>query len=493
MSSAAAWRRALSVYQRPEILTMLLLGFAAGLPYLLTFSTLSTWLRNVDVDITTIGFMSWIGILYSIKLLWAPLMDRLALPWLTTRLGQRRSWILVAQIAIAISLGVMASIDPAQHLALMIGLALVVAFSAATQDIVIDAYRIEAASVDGQAAMSSVYTIGYRLGVLVAGAGALTLASLWGWSVAYGCMALFMLVGIITVLCAKEPERPASRVRADQDPAVVRFQANKAHWPAPLRNTLAWLLGAIACPFLDFLRRYRFQAFWLLLLIGTYRLSDMAMAPMANPLYVDVQFSLATIGQVSKIFGVIMTLAGGLLGGVLVARFGLYRLLAFGTFAAAFTNVLYVLLALSGPEQSAAYTLPSGILGYVIQWMLLPLQSMSALFHQAGVTPLMLLVFSIAADNLASGLAGTILVAFLSSLTSQAYTATQFALFSSMLTLPGKLFGGFSGQAVHTYGYPVFFLITALMGIPAVLLAIWLGYCGQHRHLSTHATADIQK
>lgn len=492
MSSVTTWRRALSIYRRPEILTMLLLGFSAGLPYLLTFSTLSTWFRDADVDITTIGFMSWIGVLYSIKLLWAPLMDRLALPWMSRVLGQRRSWMLVAQIAIAACLTIMATLDPSAHLSVMIALALVIAFSAATQDIVIDAYRIEAASVDGQAAMSSVYTIGYRLGVLVAGAGALTLAGMWGWSVAYGCMAIFMLVGIITVLCAREPERPEARVRADLDPIVVRFQAEHAHWPAPIRNALAWLIGAVACPLLDFLRRYRMQALWLLLLIATYRISDIAMAPMANPLYVDVQFSLATIGQVSKIFGVIMTLAGGVLGGLLVARFGLYRLLAFGTLAASFTNVLFVLLALSGPDKSAAFTLPSGMLGHVVQGMLVPLQALSDVLRQAGVTPLMLMIASITGDNLASGLAGTILVAFLSSLTSRAYTATQFALFSSILTLPGKLLGGFSGQTVSAYGYPVFFLITALMGIPAVVLALWLGNSKRHRALFTDTSADRQ-
>ncbi|WP_027349621.1 AmpG family muropeptide MFS transporter [Halotalea alkalilenta] len=435
--SRRSWRQTLAVYRRPEVLTMLFLGFSAGLPFLLVFSTLGARLRMSGVDVATIGYFSWIGILYSIKFFWAPVVDRLPLPLLCRLLGHRRGWMLAAQTLILLGLVGMALVEPSRHLLLIAWLALIVAFGAATQDIVVDAFRIESAEESLQAAMSSVYIIGYRGGLLAAGAGALALAGNYSWSIAYLGMAGLAVIGMLTVLLRPEPPRPPLASQLAREPKVRTFLRRTRGWPRVLKRAGAWCVGAIICPFTDFFTRFGWYALALLVFIGLFRISDLSMAAMANPLYVDLGFSAQRIGEVTGLFGLAMTLLGGLLGGLLAARYGVRPLLWIAAALVAATNLLFAQLALSGANL----------------WML---------------------VVTITGDNLTNGMASAIFIAFLSGLTSRAYTATQYALFSSIMTLPGKFIGGFSGTLVEAIGYPSFFVYVSLLGLPAVALAAWI-------------------
>ncbi|WP_148254748.1 AmpG family muropeptide MFS transporter [Aidingimonas lacisalsi] len=429
-----SWREALVIYLRPPVITMLFLGFSAGLPFLLVFSTLSAWLRSSDVEVAAIGFFSWIGILYSIKFFWAPVVDRLALPIMTRVFGQRRGWMLCAQAMIAAGLIGLSSLEAHLNLTLVAIFALLVAFGSATQDITIDAFRIESAEDDVQAAMASTYIIGYRSGLLAAGAGALYIADLVSWEVAYLSMAALVGVGALTALVRPEPQRSSLTVQLIHEPRVRSFIRNSRDRPKPLRRLQAWAIGAIICPFTDFFTRHRHKALWLLVFVAVFRISDLSMAAMANPLYIDLGFSLSTIANVTNVFGIAMSIGGGILGGLLVARYGIGPILILGAGIVAVTNLLFALLAVSGAN-----------------------------------TPM--LVMTIVGDNLSNGLASTVFIAFLSSLTSRAYTATQYALFSSLMTLPGKFIGGFSGIVVDTQGYVAFFILASLLGIPAIILA----------------------
>ncbi len=315
--------------------------------------------------------------------------------------------------------------------------ALLTAFGAATQDIVIDAYRIESGEAAIQAAMASTYIIGYRIGIVMAGAGALYIADAASWAVAYLSMAALVGIGMVTVLVRPEPPRPQSLTVVLFHPRVKRFLRRSANRPGWQRQTGVWLIAAIVCPIGDFFQRYGRLALWLLVFIGIYRISDISMAAMANPLYLSLGFTKSDIASVTKVFGVLMTIGGGVLGGLLVVRYGLGRMLIVGALAVALTNLLFVLLATGGDS-------------------------------------LPLLIVAITGDNLANGLASTVFIAFLSSLTSRTYTATQYALFSSLMTLPGKFIGGFSGVVVSDVGYASFFGIVCLLGLPAVALAWWL-------------------
>ncbi len=410
---------------------MLFLGFSAGLPLLLVFGTLSFWLREAGIDRTTIGFVSWVALAYAFKWAWAPLVDRLPLPWLTVRLGRRRSWLLASQLAVAAGLIGMAITDPALRLQSVVIFALITAFASATQDIALDAYRIESAPVEKQAALAAAYQTGYRLAMIWAGAGALAIAARFDpseaeyhfapWTIAYLVMAASMIVGIITTLLAPEP-------------AVTVAPLPRAG--SPLQRFGDWLHGAVVSPFADFLRRYRWHAVLLLALIATYRMSDVVMGVMANPFYRDMGFSKDEVAAVSKVYGVVMTLAGAFIGGVLSLRFGVLRTLFAGAVLSAATNLLFAWLALRGHD-------------------------------------LAFLVFAISADNLSAGIASSAFVAYLSGLTNVAYSATQYALFSSVMLLLPKYIAGWSGWAVDTFGYVNFFIGTAALGAP-VLLLVWL-------------------
>ena len=430
------WGEAIRIYLRPAVLTMLFLGFSAGLPFLLVFSTLNAWLRDVGIDVASIGFLSWIGITYSIKFLWAPVVDRLRLPIIGRLLGQRRGWMLLGQSLIIGGLLIMSWIDPTQGLTPVVWAALMVAFGSATQDISVDAFRIESAADNVQAAMASVYIMGYRIALLMAGAGALYIAEFFTWHTAYLSMAALMLVGVLTVLLRPEPRRSIPAQTFEQEARVQQYLLDSAHLPDWWRNAGAWLVGAVVCPFVDFFVRNGRNAMILLLLVGLYKVSDLAMAAMANPLYIDLGFGLSEIASIGKLFGFAMTILGGLIGGILVVRFGIGPILVLGASLIATTNLLFAVLAESG------HSIP-------------------------------MLMITISGDNFSNGLASAVFIAFLSAMTSRQYTATQYALFSSIMTLPGKFLGGFSGLVVKSQGYSQFFIIAALLGIPAILLAIW--------------------
>jgi PAT family beta-lactamase induction signal transducer AmpG len=432
-----SWRDAFLVYLRPRVFTMAFLGFSAGLPFLLVFSTLSAWLTEENLTRTAIGFFSWVGITYSIKVFWAPVVDRLPIPLLTRLLGRRRSWMIVAQAGIAAGLVGMALTDPATEVPLLAAFALLVAFSAATQDIAIDAYRIEAVDRELQGAMAAMYILGYRLALLVAGAGAFYMATWFDWPGAYVTMAALMGVGMVTALLVSEPERRVDEDTVLREGRVQRFLDRSEHLPPRLRMVIAWFLGAVVAPFVDFFSRHGLQALVILAFIGMFRLSDITMGVMANPFYLDLGFSKTEIANVTKVFGFFMTIFGSALGGVLVARFGIMKPLLAGACMVAATNLLFALLATIGPD---------------INW----------------------LAVVISADNLSGGFAVAAFIAYLSSLTNTAYTATQYALFSSLMTLPAKFLGGFSGIIVDTWGYHHFFVYASAIGVPAILLVLYL-------------------
>lgn len=421
------WTEAVKVYGRPHVRSMVFLGFSAGLPYLLVFSTLTAWLRDEQISRSAIGFFAWVGLIYSIKVFWAPVVDGVKLPFLQALLGQRRSWILLAQIGIALGLWGMTLVGPESLLMLSI-IALIVAFSSATQDIAIDAFRIESVESTVQGAMSAAYILGYRVALLVAGAGALYLAEYFDWVTAYQLMACLMMIGMVTILLVAEPNKQAS-TNTESEGLNSVTDLKDLTGKAEQRGFLVSYWD----PVLDFFRTNGRFALFLLLLIGCYRLSDIAMGIMANPFYLDLGYSKIEIANIAKVFGFAMSISGSVLGGVLVLKWGILKPLLLGAVLVAVTNLLFAGLALIEPD-----------------WI-----------HLAIV---------ISADNLSGGLAATAFIAYLSSLTNTAYTATQYALFSSLMTLPGKFVSGFSGMIVDASGYAVFFTSAAIIGLPAIIL-----------------------
>ena len=440
------WGQVMRTYLEPASLRMFALGFSAGLPLLLVLGTLSFRLREAGIDRATIGYLSWVGLAYAFKWCWAPLVDRMPIPLLTRALGRRRSWLLVSQLVIAGGLVGMALADPRQTLGPVVWCALLVAVASATQDIALDAFRIESADTRHQGVLAATYQTGYRLAMIWAGAGVLWLSAraevpvaalgtpaavgtalqaatavpgaLYqnaAWQTAYLVMAASMALGVLTVLFSREP------VRAELPPA---------------RNLAEWLRTALVEPFADFLRRHRWQAVLILALIGTYRISDVVMGIMANPFYVDMGYTKDEVAAVTKVYGVVMTLVGAFLGGALTVRFGVQRILMLGAALSASTNLLFAWLAGHGHDVTA-------------------------------------LIAVISTDNLSGGIASAAFIAYLSGLTNVQYSATQYALFSSMMLLAPKWLAGFSGVVVDAVGYPTFFVGTALLGVP-VLLLVWI-------------------
>jgi PAT family beta-lactamase induction signal transducer AmpG len=422
LNSIRSWQNDLRVYFEWPSIRIFFLGFSAGLPLLLVLGTLSFRLRELGIDRSTIGYLSWVGLFYAGKWLWAPLVDRVPIPGVTKYLGRRRSWLLLAQALIMIGLVGMAMNDPKQDLQIIIWFALLVAFASATQDIALDAFRIESAKAEYQAALAASYQTGYRLAMIWAGAGALWLAaraeesaSLYfanAWQFAYLVMALSMGVGVITTLLSPEPQM---------------VQLPKA------RSAGEWLHQTLIQPFADFIGRYRWHALLILALIAVYRISDVVMGIMANPFYVDMGYTKDEVAAVTKVFGVIMTLLGAFVGGVLALRFGVMRILFLGAILSAASNLLFAWLSTRGHDLTG-------------------------------------LIWVISADNLSSGIASAAFIAYLSSLTNVQYSATQYALFSSMMLLLPKWLAGFSGVYVDRFGYESFFISTALIGIPVLIL-----------------------
>jgi PAT family beta-lactamase induction signal transducer AmpG len=397
------------VLRDPRLALMLALGFSSGLPFLLIFSTQSVWLREVGVSRSAIGLMSYAALAFAFKFAWAPIIDRFDPPGFGRLLGRRRGWMLVAQIGVAMGLAGLAFGDPVHTLAWNVAFAFLTAFAAATQDATIDGWRIDAAPAERQGMMAAVYQLGYRLAMLCAGAGALYVADFVSWRAAYLAMAALMAVGVGG--CLLSP-------RLDLQPRES---------PAPL--------GAFGEPLADLVRRYGAALVVILALVAIYRLPDFVSGVMANPLYIDLGFSKSDIATVSKLFGVWIGMAGAFGGGVAVARLGLMPSLLIGGFAASASHLTLAFLAASGAQ-------------------------------------LPLLTLSVSAESFASGFAGAALIAYMSSLVSPAFAATQYALLSSLYALPGKFVGGMSGVMVDAFGYVKFFVATATIGIPVVVLTL---------------------
>lgn len=508
-SESAPRASALASFLHPRVITMLFLGFSAGVPILLIFSSLSLWLREAGVEKSAVTFFSWAALGYSFKFVWAPLVDRLSLPVLSAALGRRRGWLLLSQLAVAGAIVWMASIDPSlgnAGLTLMAFAAVALGFSSATQDIVIDAYRVDSAGSDLQAMMSSSYIAGYRIGMIVAGAGALYLAQTLGstaesysyaaWRSTYLSMAAVMLIGMMTTLVIAEPVVGAGvaprRPLGENLRFFFAFVAGVASFvlfyrlfgglAATLKESLTGLSGnaalagfivatlrlaialaaaavvfrllvavgvvdadsvreAYVAPVTDFFRRYGATVAWLLLaLVGFYRVSDIVLGVIANVFYQDMGYTKIDIANVSKVFGLLMTIGGGFLGGLLAVRFGVMRILMLGAVLSALTNLLFILL--SGGEATIG-----------------------------------MLYLVIGADNLSGGLASAAFIAFLASLVNVSFTAVQTAIFTSLMTLFPKVLGGYSGSIVENLGYSSFFIMTALLTLPVMIL---IGFASRH-------------
>lgn len=413
--SAKAAPRIRDAFLHPSAWTMFFFGFASGLPFLLVAGTLAYWLRENGIMLKDITMIASAGMAYSFKFLWAPLVDRLRLP-LLGRLGQRRSWLLLTQLLIMLGLMAMASVTPSQ-LGLFVGLTLVVAIAGATLDIVVDAYRIEIAPVEAQGALVATYSLGYRIALIVTGALALVLADHAIWPNVYRVMAACMLIPVVTNLMAREPE-------------VLRIKAQT--WSQGLRE-------GVVEPFADFFRRFGGRVGLLILMfILLFKISDQALVGgIMGPFYLDQGFTKTEIATISKVYGIWVGIAGAFLGGIAVVRWGVERALLAGIVLGALSNLMYL-------------------------WLI----------GANGNVGMLTLVIS--AENLAQGLLGTTAVAYLSALVNQRYTATQYALFSSLITLPGKVLGFYSGRIVEAVGYAPYFWITTLAIVPAVILFFWL-------------------
>ena len=401
--------KGIGIYTSSESIRMIFLGFSAGLPHPLLFATLTLWLASAEIRISEITMFGWVGIVYAIKFLWAPMLDRLRLPVITNMIGQRRSWILLMQIMILLGLIFMSSLKPEHDLMYLAYLSIAIAFASASQDVAIDAYRIEIAESKFQAVLGASYQLGYRVSALTSGAGALYMASFYDWKLTYQVMSMFMLVGILTVIFIPESNKPANT-----------------------NNGAGWLKKTLTEPFSEFFKRNGYWSLFLLMFIALYRVSDLIIGIAANPFYADIGFNLSEIATVTKVFGFTVTIIGAFIGGLSVARFGIGRLLIISSILLTVTNLFFLFL------NNAGSSLPA-------------------------------LVLTISADNFALGFSGTVFIAFLSSLTSRYFTASQYALFTSVMFLPGITLSGFSGLIIESSGWATLFIYSALLGIPSIL------------------------
>ena len=394
------------------------LGFSSGLPYILIFSTLGVWLADIGIDLSLIGFFAWIVLTYSLKFLWAPLVDNFSVPYLN-RLGYRKSWILLSQISIAICLLLLSIVNPLDSLQVFALIAFLVAFSGSVQDIAIDAFRIELADLNQQGNLAASYQFGYRMAILISSSFALIFASDYGWTLTYQVMSLLMLIGIIGVLiCPEEVNENLKRLT---------------------------LQNSIIEPLKDFVTRFGlYFASFLLMIVATYRLTDIVMGPMASPFYIEKGYTLKEIGYIVKVVAVIASIVGFFLGGLLVQRLGVKVTLIIGAFLVLITNLSFSSVAVLEKDL------------YLLGWV-------------------------VGADSLAAGVVGTANITFLTSLVSKKYTAVQYALLTSFMMLPGKLFSGFSGMLANFFksefgadnGWMAFFIFTSFLTLPSLLLLFY--------------------
>lgn len=405
-------------YINKKMLTMLALGFSSGFPYLLVFGTLSAWLKDIDISYKLIGLFSLVKIPYSLKWLWSPIIDNVKIPILY-KLGRRRSWAILIQILLFFSILLMAIIDPEKHTAYMALFAFLASFLSASQDIVLDAYRVEcfAKEIEKQASGVAIYVLGYRLGFIFSGAGALYLASVFNWSLVYTIMSFGIFIGFFAIIFSKEPEK-------------YKYKKYKIKFS----ETLIFIKKSIIEPFKDFSKQKHW--IWILIFIFTYRLSDAYFNPMSFPFYIDLGFSFSQIASVIKIYGMIAAIIGGLIGGVIVLKIGLKRsLLIFG----------------------------------IIQCLTTMLFSIQAMY--GNNMPMFIII--VALENFSSGLATTALVAYISSLCNKLYTATQYALLSSVMSISRDVFAASSGIVAQNVNWELFFIISGVLSIPSLIIIIY--------------------
>ena len=399
---------------QPKMLAMMSLGFASGLPFMLIYSELAFWMKKEGVDLSVIGFFSWIGLAYTFKVFWAPLVDRIKLPGPLGQMGQRRSWMLIAIIGTIIGMLTIASSDPSQNLTRLALGAVILATAGATLDISIDAWRIEAAPNDEQANMAATYVLGYRMAIIAAGLSYIV-AGQFNWNIAYLFMACVMAFNGCVVFFIKEPTRAARRKALTLAQAVTENVVN---------------------PFFSFVGRLGPWTPIVFLLVATYLISDKTMGPMAKPLYEHIGYTETQVGFVSTFFGPWPVVIGGFLGGLISIRFGLMRCLIIGSIFMVLTNAAFAWLA-TVDDPKTAY-----------------------------------LFVTVGADNLAAGFAATVFIAYLSSLTELKFAATQYAFLSAMFNLVGKTLSGFTGIMATKMGFETFFIFSACLGIPAIILTL---------------------
>jgi PAT family beta-lactamase induction signal transducer AmpG len=408
-------------YLQEKVLVIFFLGFSAGLPLPLVYATLTAWLFEAGLPTSTISMFAYLMLAYSFKFVWSPLVDAVGLPVLTRWLGRRRAWLFASQVGLAAALYLLSGVDPAEAMTIFIVIAACVALLSATQDIVLDAYRIEIAPVEMQGVLAASYQYGYRVAIVVSGAGALFLAEFLSWSISYSVMAACMAIGMITTLYCKEPENIT--------PPDYHFAGS---WHEKVAK---WFGAAIAGPFADFFRRYGWFALLMLSFIVVYRLSDYVLGILANPFYLDIGYTKSQVASVAKLYGLGVALIGIGSGGWAILKFGLARCLISATVLIASTNLFFALIVLTGPE-------------------------------------IWVLALTISFDNFAQGFSGTIFIAYLSSITNMSFTATQYALFSSLSVLIAKISASFSGAVQESIGWFGFFLYAAALGIPSIILSI---------------------
>ena len=413
LKSIGNWIKSLAIYLDRRMMVMLLLGFVSGLPFLLVSSTLSLWLKDAGISLAAIGMFALVKSPYSFKWLISPIIDQCKIP-LFGRLGRRRGWAVFIQLLLMGSLLAMAMTNPATSTSLFVFLVFLAALFSASQDIVLDAYRIERFKADEQAAGVAVFVFGYRIGVLFAGAGALIIADYWDWSVVYKVMAASVLLGLMTILFSAEP------------------QDNR---PATPHNWRAIVVNAVVKPFTDFMKRDRWV--WILLFIFFYRMSDAYIAPMAYPFFDDIGFTKIQIAYIIKIYGVIATIIGSFIGGVVVSRLGLAKSLLFCGILHGSSNLLYLWQVYAGNDTDV-------------------------------------LTLTIFIENISGGMGTSAFVAYLSSLCNRKYTATQYALLSSFMGMARDIFAASSGIVAKTLSWTGFFSLTAAMSLPGIFILLYL-------------------
>ncbi len=429
------WLRSMAVYADRRVLAILFLGFSSGLPLALTFGTLSIWLVEEGVSKTTIGLFALVGAPYTFKFLWSPLIDRMSLPFFTHRFGQRRGWTLFIQLALMAAIVALGSVDPSTTPVLTAFLAMLVVFCSASQDIVIDAYRVEILAEHQYGAGAAMIVLGYRIGMLVSGAGALYLSSYYGWFVTYAVMAGLICVGIFTILLNPEPERFASEESVRVEKQVGQYLASRPHLRGKTAKILAWLYTSVVGPFAEFMGRRGWLC--ILLFILLYKFGDALAGVMSNPFFLELGFTKIEIANISKAFGLAATIAGGIIGGMMVSRLGIVKSLVLCGILQMVSNLVFVLQAMAGDNLS-------------------------------------MLVVTIAIENFSGGMGTAAFVAYLSSLCNLAYTATQYALLSSFMAFGRTLLSSSGGWLADNMNWVSFFIVTTAAAIPGLLLLFWM-------------------